>query len=77
MPTRTEGEMTNLKRMRLARGLAQEDVGAMLDTSYMSIWRWETNRCEPKLRSIRGLERIFGRPIEELLAPESERADVT
>jgi len=70
MHTRPEGRMTTLKRLRLERQLSLRALGEMLDTSYMTIWRWESMQCEPKWRNVRRLERMFNLPIETLLSNE-------
>jgi len=70
--------MTTLKSLRLERDLSQGALGALLGTDYMAVWRWETLRSDPRWRNVRKLERMFGLPIEELLAPvpDNERAAV-
>ena len=62
--------MSTLKRLRLERQLSLRALGEMLDTSYMTIWRWESLQSEPTYRNVRKLERVFGLPVETLLSNE-------
>ena len=48
--------------------------GWMLDTSYMTIWRWESLQSEPTYQNVRKLEHVFGLPIETLLSNEKATA---
>jgi transcriptional regulator with XRE-family HTH domain len=72
MTTLTHHRTTTLKRLRHERGLTLREVGEMTDTNYMTMARWENGVSEPFYRNARKLERIFGLPIEELLATENE-----
>jgi transcriptional regulator with XRE-family HTH domain len=82
-PTQTEGDaspvtnkprrpITRLRQERTARGLRQRDIARLLDVDTSSIHGWETSRCRPRRHRAARLERLFGLPIDALLAPEND-----
>jgi transcriptional regulator with XRE-family HTH domain len=48
-----------LKRIREAHNMTQEQVGAQIETSRESIWRWESGSRKPSEESIKALAAAF------------------
>ena len=58
---------SNIKRMRLERGLTQEEVAAHLGISFQSISKWERNDGYPDIEMLPSLANYFGISVDELL----------
>lgn len=57
----------NIKRIRLERGLTQEEVAAHLGISFQSISKWERNDGYPDITMLPALARYFQITVDELL----------
>ncbi len=57
----------NIKKLRVARKLSQDDLAKMLFISRQAVSSWEVGRTQPDLEMIGKLSEIFGVPTEELL----------
>lgn len=57
----------NIKRIRLERGLTQEEVAAHLGISFQSISKWERNDGYPDITMLPALARYFQITTDELL----------
>lgn len=65
-----------IKRIRLERGLTQEEVAAHLGISFQSISKWERNEGYPDITMLPALARYFQISIDELLGvKEIEKED--
>lgn len=49
-----------LKELRVARGYTQATLAAMLGTSAMQIYRWETQRRDPGTQDLERLAHVLG-----------------
>ncbi len=50
--------MNQIISLRKKFKLSREDLASMLGVSSMAIYRWEKERCKPRLIALKGLERI-------------------
>lgn len=57
----------NLKRLRRARDMTQEDLAALLGVSYQSVSRWENGACYPDLELLPAIADFFGLSVDQLL----------
>ena len=57
----------NLKRLRRARDMTQEDLAALLGVSYQSVSRWENGACYPDLELLPTIADFFGLSVDQLL----------
>lgn len=67
----------NLKRLRKARDLTQEEVAKHLGISFQSISKWERNDGYPDITMLPALARYYGITVDELIGLsdiESEQA---
>lgn len=62
-----QGFGSNLKRLRIARGLSQAAVAALLDVSAPSISGWEKGRARPKPDRLAALASVLGVGVSQLL----------
>lgn len=65
---------TNLRNLRLQRGLTQMELAERLQTSQSAITAWESERREPDFKTIKRIADFFGVPITTLL-PSSDDVD--
>ena len=66
----------NIKRIRLERGLTQEEVAAHLGISFQSVSKWERNDGYPDITMLPALARYFQISVDELLGVnEFEKED--
>jgi putative transcriptional regulator len=56
----------DVRELRMARGLRQEDLAQALKVSRQTVNAIETGRYLPSLPLAIALARFFGRPVEEL-----------
>jgi transcriptional regulator with XRE-family HTH domain len=61
-----EGRLT-LRRLREAAGLTRARLAVQLGTSESVVFNWERGQTEPTLSHLRGLARIFGTTIDEIV----------
>lgn len=59
-----------LKALRTARGWSQGELAEALGVSRQTINALETGRYDPSLPLAFKIARLFGKPIEEIFAPE-------
>ena len=75
----------NLKRMRISRGMSQDDLASVLEVSQKTISSWETNRTEPNMGIVQQIADYFNVTTDEMIygpdttyvklpSPESVRA---
>lgn len=57
----------NLKRLRNARGLSQDELAAKLDVSQKTISSWETNRTEPNMGVVQQIADFFNVTTDEMI----------
>ena len=57
----------NIKRLRLERGLTQEEMAAHLGISFQSVSKWERSEGYPDITMLPALARYFQTTIDELL----------
>ncbi len=57
----------NIKRLRLAKGLTQEGLAALLNVSAAAISKWEARNTYPDITTLFPLAQILGVSIDELL----------
>ena len=59
--------MKNIKRLRKARDITQEDFSEMLGVSCQSVSRWENNVCYPDLELLPVIAEFFGISTDKLM----------
>jgi putative transcriptional regulator len=62
----------DVRELRLAKGLSQAELGAVLDVSRQTVNAIETGRYSPSLPLAIKLARFFGRSVEEVFHVEDE-----
>ena len=60
----------NIKRLRNAKGLSQEQLAAELNISRQAVSHWENDRTQPDIDMLEKLDEIFDAPIEEIIYGE-------
>ncbi len=61
---------SNLKRLRTARNLSQEDIAQKLHITRQTVSGWETGRCEPDIDMIKSLAYVLNVDVQELICGE-------
>ena len=61
----------NLRRLRLAKGLTQEQLAAMLGVSIQSISRWECGNTLPDVMLLPEIARLYGVTVDDLYHEEA------
>ncbi|MBO5897489.1 MAG: helix-turn-helix domain-containing protein [Clostridia bacterium] len=64
---------TNIKRMRLAKGLTQEQLAELLTISAAAVSKWEAKNTYPDITLLFPLAEIFGVTVDELLGYDEAR----
>ena len=62
-----------LKKIRLEKGLSQEELGKILGTTKQVISRYETNQRTPKITAVEEYAKKLNVPVTELLGKEPEQ----
>ena len=65
---------SNIKRLRLAKGLTQEQLGNLLNISPAAISKWEAKNTYPDITLLFPLAEIFGISVDELLGYDEAKA---
>ena len=65
---------TNIKRLRLAKGLTQEQLAELLTISTAAVSKWEAKNTYPDITMLFPLAEIFGVTVDELLGYNEEKA---
>jgi transcriptional regulator with XRE-family HTH domain len=60
-------KLKRLKELRESRGVTQDALAKMLQTTQQTIARWETGKAEPDISGLRDLAMIFGTSIDDLV----------
>lgn len=58
---------TNLKILRTAKGLSQQQLADTIGVTRSSIGSYEEGRAEPKLDCLKEIAQFFGIPVDDLL----------
>ena len=58
---------TNIKRLRLEKGLTQEQLAELLCVSTAAVSKWESKNTYPDITLLFPLASIFGVTIDELM----------
>jgi len=66
---------SNIKRLRLERGMTQKNLADMLFVSAQAVSRWENNEVEPSLGTITEMAKIFGVSSDEILGIGVEESE--
>ncbi len=64
----------NIKRLRLAKGLTQEQLAELLTISTAAVSKWEAKNTYPDITMLFPLAEIFGVTVDELLGYDEEKA---
>jgi transcriptional regulator with XRE-family HTH domain len=56
-----------LKRVRLLKGLTQEELAKKIDATQKAVYMWEKGRRTPKLSRISKIAEELGIPLKDLL----------
>lgn len=66
---------TNIKRLRLAKGLTQEQLAELLIISTAAVSKWEAKNTYPDITMLFPLAEIFGVTVDELLGYDEAKAE--
>jgi transcriptional regulator with XRE-family HTH domain len=61
---------TQLREMREAVGLSQQEVADHLGVVYITYYRWEKGKTEPTFSQLCRLARLFGKTLNDFTCPE-------
>ena len=64
----------NIKRLRLAKGLTQEQLAELLTISTAAVSKWEAKNTYPDITMLFPLAEIFGVAVDELLGYDEAKA---
>ena len=64
----------NIKRLRLAKGLTQEQLAELLTISTAAVSKWEAKNTYPDITMLFPLAEIFGVSVDELLGYDEAKA---
>ena len=64
----------NIRRLRLAKGLTQEQLAALLTVSTAAVSKWEAKNTYPDITMLFPLAEIFGVTVDELLGYDEAKA---
>lgn len=64
----------NIRRLRIAKGLTQEQLAELLTISAAAVSKWEARNTYPDITMLFPLAEIFGVTIDELLGYDEARA---
>jgi transcriptional regulator with XRE-family HTH domain len=64
----------NIKRLRLAKGLTQEQLADLLTISTAAVSKWEAKSTYPDITMLFPLAEIFGVTVDELLGYDEAKA---
>ena len=65
----------NIKRLRLAKGLTQEQLAALLNISTAAVSKWEAQNTYPDITMLFPLTEIFGVTVDELMGYDEAKAN--
>ena len=65
---------TNIKRLRLAKGMTQEQLASLLSVSTAAVSKWEARNTYPDVTLLFPLAELFGVTIDELLGYDEAKA---
>lgn len=57
----------NIKKLRTAKGMTQEELAAEIHVTRQTVSSWETNRTQPDLEILVTLAKVFDAQVEELI----------
>ena len=60
----------NLRKLRLEKGLTQEELAARVGVTGQAAGKWEREECYPDITLLPGLAHLFGVTVDELLGME-------
>jgi transcriptional regulator with XRE-family HTH domain len=66
--------MNNFRRFRLIQGLTQTEVADKLGVSTVTVSKWESGRCLPKVKRIKQVASVLHTTVPELLKEPRERS---
>lgn len=64
---------TNIKRLRLAKGITQERLAELLSVSTAAVSKWEARNTYPDITLLYPLASIFGVSVDELIGYDEEK----
>ncbi|MBR3422953.1 MAG: helix-turn-helix transcriptional regulator, partial [Clostridia bacterium] len=69
---------TNIKRLRLAKGMTQEQLAGLLSVSTAAVSKWEAQNTYPDITLLFPLAQLFGVSVDELMGYDEakEKADI-
>jgi len=67
----------NLRRLRIEKGLTQEQLAEAFNISAQAVSRWENDQAYPDLTLLSGLAMYYGTSIDEIVGMEHLRKDET
>ena len=65
---------TNIKRLRLSKGLTQDQLAQLLCISTPAVSKWEAKSSYPDITMLFPLAQVFGVCVDELLGYDEESA---
>ena len=66
----------NIKRLRKAKNVTQEQIAEVLGISVTAVSKWERNEAQPELSKIVALCELFEVDANELLGYECEKIEL-
>ena len=64
--------MTNLKAIRKARGMSQDDLGGLLGVTRQTVYNWENGQAWPSAEMLPRIAKALGCSIGELFGETTD-----
>ena len=64
---------TNLKRLRIAKGITQEQLSTVMNVSCAAVSKWERGETYPDITLLQPLAFYFGVSLDELMGYDQEK----
>lgn len=66
--------MTNLQRIRKAKGMSQKELADALNVTQGTVSAWESGRWDPTVENLRAAAKVLGVTVDELIGEPLEEA---
>ena len=67
---------TNLKKLRITKGITQEQLSAVMNVSCAAVSKWERGETYPDITLLQPLAFYFGVTIDELMGYNQEKVQM-
>ena len=68
---------TTIKRLRLEKGINQEQLAEQLHVTRQAVSNWETGKTQPSIETLTALGSLFGISVEALIYGKTGKMDIS